>query len=175
MVADMRQRLLKKLPTLEPSELALFRDDILEKLTTLSDPQLRDAQQWLAETLSMASDSYAKQMLAKLPDIVDDNQNELRAKLRGLIVRGINLKQARQGFDQGRQAIVQSLADEHRTQAQYNAQLRAGMTFSSPNLYSPTRMGPPAYARYSGYVNSRYARPSYGFGYGFGFGGLGFF
>src|SRR5947199_349205 len=98
-----------KLQTLEPSDLTLFSGDILEKLNTLSDPQLRDAQQWLAETLAMASESYAKQMLAQLPDIVDDNQNDFRAKLRVLIVRGINLKQARQGFDQGRQAIVQSL------------------------------------------------------------------
>src|SRR5438105_517547 len=87
MIVDMRQRLRDKLASLAPDEAAQLRDDVLDKLSILSDPQLQDAEQWLAETLVMASDAYASQILARLPDIVDDSTGEVRVKLRTLIVR----------------------------------------------------------------------------------------
>jgi hypothetical protein len=169
MIAEMRNRLCLKLDGLPSTDAAHFRDELSAKLSVLGDSQSQEAEQWIAETLAVASEIYAKSILAKLPDVVDDSPSEVRAKLRAFVVRAINLRQARQGFNQSRQATIQVLREDERRQAEINAQIRASMTYSTPNLYTPTvQNGPPAYQRYSGYFNQRYGSP-------YSFGGVWFF
>jgi hypothetical protein len=135
-------------------------------MSIFGEPQSKNAEQWLVETLAVASDSYAKKILATLPDIVADSPGELRGKLRAIAIRAINLKQVRQEFDQTRQATIQAVMENELRQAQFNAQVRASMTYSTPNLYSPAaHAGPAPSQRYSDYFNRRYSSPfSYAFG-----------
>jgi hypothetical protein len=156
--------------TLLPSEAAQFRDEFTAKLSILGDPQWHNAEQWLAETLAVASDTYAKTILAKIPDIVADSPGELRAKLRAIAIREINLKQVRHGFDESRPATIQANREDQRRQAQFNAQVRASMTYSTPNLYSPTTHNGTSSQRYSDYFNRRYGHP-----FSYAFGGVWFF
>jgi LPS O-antigen subunit length determinant protein (WzzB/FepE family) len=174
MIVEMRDRLCGAFASLPSSKAAQFRDEFIAKLSIFGEPQSQDAEQWLAETLAVASDSYAKKVLATLPDIVADSPGETRAKLRAIANRAINLKQIRQGFDQTRQATIQAVMENELRQAQFNAQVRASMTYSTPNLYSPAaHNGPAPYQRYGDYFNQRYGSPfSYGFPFSFAFGGF---
>jgi hypothetical protein len=171
MVVEMRERLSAAFASLPPGEAVLYRDNFITKLSILGDPQWQNGQQWLLETLAVASDSYAKTVLAMLPDIVGDSPGELRTKLRAISIRAMGLKQARQGFDEIRLATLQAVREDQRRQAQINNQVRASMTFSTPNLYSPTaHNGQPPYQRYSGYFNRRFGSP-----FSYWFGGVWFF
>src|SRR5262249_10470606 len=153
-VADMRTRLVRAFENRTSAEAVQTRDLILINLGMLQDPEVHIAEQWMAETLTVASDSYLHEITSRLPDLVADSPGEGRSKLRAFVVRGINLRQVRQGFEQSRQAAVQMAREDGLRQAQFNAQLRASMTYSAPNLYGPTiHNGPPPQARYSGYFN----------------------
>jgi hypothetical protein len=171
MVVAMRVRLSDAFASLSPNDAAQLRDEFIAKLNIFSDPQWQNVERWLGETLTVASDSYAKTILASLPDIVADSPGETRAKLRDIEIRAINLQQVRQVFDQTRQVTIQAYREEKLRQAQFNTHLRASMTYSTPNLYSPTaHNGPAPSQRYSGYFNARYGSP-----FSFGFGGVWFF
>jgi hypothetical protein len=164
-IAAMRSRLLAKFASLSADHETSFSDELLAKIDIFSQTEAYDAEHWLAETLAVASDAYAQKIIARLPDLVDDSPQQVRSKLRAFAVRAINVKQVRQGFDTSRQSAVEVLRQDERRQENINAQLRASMTYSTPNLYSPTiHNGPPPYQRYSGYFNRRYASPfSYSF------------
>jgi hypothetical protein len=106
-----------------------------------------------------------------LPDVVADSPGETRAKLRTIAIRAINLQQVRQGFDQTRQAAIQAAREHEDRQAQFNAQVRASMTYNTPNLYSPAAQNRPVPSqRYSDYFNRRYGSP-----FSYGLGGVWFF
>jgi hypothetical protein len=165
MIVAMRARLIDAFASLSPNDATQLRDEFIAKLNILRDPQWQNVELWLAETLAVASDSYAETILASLPDIVADSPGQTRAKLRNIANRAINLQQVRQVFDQTRQATIQANREDNLRQAQFNAHLRASMTYSTPNLYSPTaHNGPPPSQRYSGYFNARYGYPFSWFG-----------
>lgn len=171
MLVGMRARLSEKLASLPPFEAATFRDQFIAKLQTFHDSQWQNAAQWLVQTLAVASDSYAKTIQDMLPDVVADSPGEIRAKLRTIAIRAINLQQVRQGFEQTRQVAIQTAREDDRRQAQLNAQVRASMTYSTPNLYSPASQNRPVpYQRYNDYFNRRYGSP-----FSYAWGGVWFF
>jgi hypothetical protein len=87
-----------------------------------------------------------------------------------LALRRLDMQRYRAGFDQTRQATIASLQDDARRQAAINSQLRASMSYSSPNLYTPGAHRVDASARYQAYFNQRYANP-----FSYAFGGVWFF
>jgi len=160
MIAEMRSSLSAALASLSPQEANAYRDQLIGKLNILTEPQWQAAEFWLVQTLSVASDSYAKTIQAMLPNVVADSSAEIRAKLRTIGLRAHNIQQVRQGFDQARQATIQAAREVDHRQTQFNAQVRASMTYSTPNLYSPasqTRV--PSSQRNDAYFNQRYGSP----------------
>lgn len=171
MILAMRARLSGAFDLLPPGEATRFRDQFVAKLNILVDPQWQHAEQWLVQTLAVASESYANKIWTMLPDIVVDSPNDIRAKLRNIAIRAMNVQQVRQGFEQTRQTSIQVAREDVQRQTQFNTQLRASMTYSTPNLYSPAAQGRPVPSqRYSDYFNHRYGSP-----FSYAFGGVWFF
>jgi hypothetical protein len=171
MLVAMRSRLTGTFASLPPAEAATFRDQFIAKLNIFLDPQWQNTEQWLVQTLAVASDSYAKTIQIMLPDVVADSPGEMRAKLRTIAIRAINLQQVRQGFDQTRQAAIQAAREHEDRQTQLNAHVRASMTYSMPNLYSPVAQSRPTPSqRHDDYFNRRYGSP-----FSYALGGVWFF
>jgi hypothetical protein len=168
MIGDMRQRLQGRFAASSPDGRSELRDEILQRLDVFQEPLSQDAANWVLQTLAVASDAYATKLRAQLPDPVDDGVDTMRAKFRALVLSRVGLQRYRAGFDQTRQAAVASVQNDAQHQAAINSQLRAGMTFSSPNLYTPGANRIDASARYRGYTTHRYANP-------YPFGGVWFF
>lgn len=165
MIANMRERLRDRLAALSPDRAAELRDQTLQKLKVFDEPLAQDAKDWMLQTLAVASDSYAATVRERLPDIVDDSPDLMRTKFRALALRRVDMLRYRAGFEQNRAAAVSSVQEDTRRQAAANSQVRAGKTYSSPNLYTPGANRVDASARYQGYFNQRYANP-------FAFGGV---
>lgn len=168
MIADMRQRIRDRFAALSPADQRNFHDDILARLSVFQEPLAQDAMDWVLQTLAVATDSYASTVRARLPDIVNDSADVMRARFRALAIRRQDMQRYHAGFDQTRQATVAVLQNNAQNQAAINSHLRSSMTFSSPNLYTPGANRVDVSARYQGYFNQRYANP-------YAFGGMWFF
>ena len=166
-VAQMRQRLLDRSAQLSESEAAQFRDEMNAKIAALNGPEAQAAERWMAATLAVASDAYARKLEATLPDVIDDSPGKLRAELDTLAARETNLKQVRQGFDQSRNTAVQAAEHDARQLAQANLQTRAAVNYGAMNPYRPTQGNQQLYQRYTGYTP--YSVGPYGYPSNFGF------
>lgn len=164
MIDSMRQRLSDRFAALPPDRAAELRDQTLQKLKVFEEPLAQDANDWILQTLAVASESYAATVREKLPDIVEDSADMMRTKFRAMALRRVDMQRYRAGFEQNRAAAVSSVQEDTRRQAAANSQVRAGKTYSSPNLYTPGANRVDASARYQGYFNQRYANPFPTFG-----------
>jgi len=118
------------------------------KLHILLSAEARDARKWLTDTLSVASDSYAKKVRAQLPDVANESPRKLQADLDAFEAREANVKQFNQGMQQARQLEVKSIEEDNRRQAEANAQAHVGTNYSP--AYGGTAIGGPGayYPRY---------------------------
>jgi len=131
-VANMRARIVDRLEHLSPQDAAVFSNDMTAKIETLSSPNAKAAEQWLAQTLAVASDSYARDLRARLPDPVNDSPGKVAAEIEALEAREANLKQVRQGADRSRQIAVRVTDEDIRRQSQANTQARNGPDYGPP-------------------------------------------
>jgi hypothetical protein len=162
-IAEMRRKILEKASSLSAAESERFRGEINAKLHVLMSAEARDARKWLADTLAVASDSYAEKVRAKLPDITKESARQLQADLDAFEARESNVKQYQQGLQETRKLAVRELEEDARGQAEANAQAHVGTNFN-PAPGGTAIGGPGAYQRY----RSPYG-PTLPYGIGFRF------
>jgi hypothetical protein len=146
-IVEMRRKMLDKATSLSPAESERFRGEISAKLHVLMSAEARDARKWLADTLAVASDSYAEKIRAKLPDITKESARQLQADLDAFEARESNVKQYQKGLQETRQMAIRELDEEARRQAESNAQAHVGTNYN-PAPGGAAIGGPGAYGRY---------------------------
>ena len=77
-VLDLKRKINERVLEMSPTELLRFQHEIAEKVAILNGPQAQAIKIWLREQLSLASDEYARRILAGLPDISKLTPDELQ-------------------------------------------------------------------------------------------------
>jgi hypothetical protein len=93
-VKRMKQSLGDRVERASLDELETIQDELRAKLDILNGPQATNARRWLNDTLAVASDKYAKQVRARMPDVANLSPGELRAAFNQFAER---LTQTREG------------------------------------------------------------------------------
>jgi hypothetical protein len=148
-IAAMRQKIADYAASLAPSEGGKLRAEINAKLRILLSTEANAARQWLAETLAVASDSYAQKIEAGLPDVVSSSPQQLAESLRAFEARETNLQQVREGMKDTQQVAIKALDDANRRQVEAAAQARAAASAPAPANAVVTPVAPRTYERYS--------------------------
>ncbi|HEV3006025.1 MAG TPA: hypothetical protein VGX78_16270, partial [Pirellulales bacterium] len=78
-VREIKQTLEEQIERSSLEELKELQDDLHEKLEILDGPEAASAARWLSESLAVASKKYAKQLRARMPDVVNLSPRELQA------------------------------------------------------------------------------------------------
>lgn len=145
-VKKFRARIVEKSGQLSGDDLAAFLADLSDRLHVLTSEEAREARTWLNQTLAVASDSYAKEIRSKLPDVAKLSASELEEKLDEFEGRQTSNRQYREGLDKTRQARIKNIQEDERRQEQANARAKVSTGPSSP--YSPAGQ-PRTYTPYS--------------------------
>lgn len=154
-VKKFRARIVEKAGQLSGDDLAAFLADLTDRLHVLTSEEARDARRWLNQTLSVASDSYAKEIRSKLPDVAKLSAGELQEELDDFEARQTSNKQYRAGLEKTRQAQIKNIEQEKRRQEEANdrAALSDGnyspYSPAAPRTYTPYRR--PVYPVYGGW------------------------
>jgi len=115
-VKKLKQQLAAKVKRMSAEELGDFLDDMEAKLQILMGAEARDARRWLTETLSVASDKYAKKVRAGLPDVANLSAGELQAELDRFENQRGQTRQSEAAFQRARQDRVKAVQAELRQQ-----------------------------------------------------------
>lgn len=159
-VAKYRQQLIQKASTLPPQDLESFVEDLAEKLEILTGAEARAARRWLTDTLSNASDSYAKKVRSQLPDVASLSAGQLADELQEFQTQRNAAKKTNDEFAAMRAAEVKAATAQRQREEAANARAE---TMSSG--YHP------GYG-YGGYSNAGGYRGGGGYGLGRGWGGF---
>lgn len=137
-IAKYRDQLIQKASSLKGNELQDFLDDLSAKLKILASEEARKARQWLAETLAVASDSYAKKVKAGLPDVSNLTASQLQEQLDEFQGRRAQTQASAAEFKRAREQQVASFQAERRRQeaAVAQADARAQSARAQSDSYS---------------------------------------
>lgn len=97
-VLDFKRRINQMAMEAAPADLLRLQHNLTEKLAILNGPEALSLKRWLREQMSLASDEYAKQLLAGLPDIARMTPDELQMYLNEFEVRIGQQSRGRQEF-----------------------------------------------------------------------------
>lgn len=137
-VRQWRAQILSKVAGLPPADAQRLATDLNLKLQVMLSAEARDARKWLAETLAVASDSYAKEIKAGLPDPRTMTAGQIQARLDEFEGREANVKQVEASLQKTRQMQIQAIESDQRAQAAANAAAWQGGGGSSPaSAYNP--------------------------------------
>jgi len=120
-VSQWRAQILSKAASLPPADAQRLAIDLQTKLHVMLGAEARDARKWLADTLAVASDSYAKQIKAGLPDPRNMTAAQLQARLDEFENRETNMKQVEAGLQSTRQMQIKAIEADQQAQAAANA------------------------------------------------------
>lgn len=127
------------------SQLRYFQSDLQAKLQVLTSEQSRDAEAYLAQTLSVASPAYARKVRQKLPDLLTATAGQVSQQLAAFAAKRDNTAAMQQAFNDSRQqqiayneAQVQARAQESE-RALDRAQASAASAGSKGNNFTPAR------------------------------------
>ncbi len=126
-------------------QLRYFQADLQAKLQVLTSQQSRDAESYLAQTLSVASPAYARKVRQKLPDLLTATAGQVSQQLAAFAAKRDNTAAMQQAFNDSRQqqiayneAQVQARAQESE-RALDRAQASAASSGSKGNNFTPAR------------------------------------
>lgn len=130
-VLDLKRKINERVMEMSPAELLRYQEELNEKLTILNGPQARAIKMWLREQLSLASDEYARRILAALPDISKMPPDELQDYLNKFVAKVSAEKRGAQELSNARTAQAQMVVGELNRQRQeadqaINSALRSG-------------------------------------------------
>lgn len=164
--ADQQQRL----AGMTTEELEDFHRDLDAKLSIVSSPEWQETMEWVSNTLSAATPSYARRLDLHYPDVAHMTAAQLQRALTKLERRRWSEHQESLAFDRLRE--TQLAMHQRQLRAQEEARERAYDRAAMSNRFSMYH--PPHQA-----TRQRTRRPFYPpyapFGFGFGFGGFGLF
>jgi hypothetical protein len=132
-----RAQIMSKAAALPPADAQRLAVDLNAKLHVMLGAEAREARKWLSETLAVASDSYAKQVKAGLPDPRNMTAAQLQARLDEFEGREANMKQFEAGLQSTRQMQVKAIEAGERSQAAANAAAWQGGGGYSGSAYNP--------------------------------------
>jgi hypothetical protein len=115
-VKKLKQQLAEKIERMSAEELEDYLDDLEAKLQILMEAEARDARRWLNDTLSVASDKYAKKIREGLPDVANLSADELQAELDRFEYRRTQTQQSEAAIQQARKDRVRVVQAELRQQ-----------------------------------------------------------
>jgi len=136
-VRQWRAQILGKASSLPPADAAAFATDLSAKLQVLLSAEARDARKWLADTLAVASVSYAKEIKSELPDPQKMTASQIQARLDAFEARESNLKQVQASEQKTRQMQIQAIEADQRAQAAANAAAWQGGSGYYGSAYNP--------------------------------------
>jgi hypothetical protein len=165
-MAQLRRQMLDKAASLSPDQSAQFRRETDARLSVLLSAEANDARQWLLDTLSVASDSYAKKVLAGVPDVAHASAGQLQQALADFEARHRSVQQYQAGLAQSRETAIQDLNERNRSNIAAAAEARAAS--AAPASFSgvvPNDAAQRTYERYRspyGPTLPYFAYPIYG-------------
>jgi hypothetical protein len=130
-VLDFKRRINQMAMESPPADLLRLQHNLTEKLAILNGPEALALKRWLREQMSLASDEYARRILAGLPDIARMTPSDLQQYLNEFEVRIGQQKRGRQEFlsAKSQQAqFVDSALTQQRVEADraINSAVRSG-------------------------------------------------
>jgi hypothetical protein len=115
-VKKIKQQLDEQVKGLSAEELQEYHDELRAKLHVLLSAEALDARHWLADTLAVASEKYAKKIRAELPDVANLSADELQEALDRFEERRGQTQQGELAIQQARRNRVKSVQSELRQQ-----------------------------------------------------------
>lgn len=102
-VKTLREKMSAKIAAMNAEQLVDFYIDLRQRLVILNGQEARDARRWLGETLAVAAPAYAKQVLAKLPDVARLTASQLQEQLDEFEDRQAQTIRSSAAFERGRE------------------------------------------------------------------------
>lgn len=168
-VERLKQELDAQLSGMSSSQLADFKSDLDAKIALLTGQAGREYRLWENETLSVASDEYARKIRAHLPDFAHMSASEVQAVLDRFEYERHRAQQSEAAYHRSQERRVALVREElqYQREAWQRSLDRAGRN----NLQAHFAVPPQHEVNVRQYRSQR----GYGFGYGWGYGfGLGF-
>ncbi len=134
-VKQTRARLAAGIKRMSSAQMQRFMTDMTAKLEILDGQTTRDAQAYLAETLAVASPTYARKVRQQLPDLLSSSAGQIEQKLAAITSKRQATAQMQKSFENSRQR--QLAYNEERSRArQREQQLQAAERASSAGAAS---------------------------------------
>ncbi len=138
-VARTRLRLDVGIKRMNAAQLQRFMTDMQTKLDVLESQHAIDAQEYLSETLSVASPVYARKVRQQLPDVLSMSAAQIDQKLAAITSKRAATAKMQQTFANSRQRMI--AANEAQTRSRQREQAAEGMdrgsSYPSPSNYTP--------------------------------------
>jgi len=139
-VKQTRARLEAGIKRMSAAQMQRFMSDMTAKLEVLGDQATRDAQQYLTETLAVASPTYARKVRQQLPDLLSMNATQIEQKLSAITSKRQATAQMQKSFEYARQRQIAFNEERARARVrdqQQQAAERASASTSQPNDFTP--------------------------------------
>ncbi|HEY4309265.1 MAG TPA: hypothetical protein VGN12_07415 [Pirellulales bacterium] len=105
-VKQIQARLHVGISRMNPSQLQWFENDMEAKLRVLTSDQAKGAEAYLAQTLAVASPTYARKLRQKLPDVLTATAAQISHQLSAFSAKQDSTVQIQQAFADARQANI---------------------------------------------------------------------
>lgn len=162
----LKQELDSQLSGMSSSQLADFKSDLDAKLALLTGQAGREYRLWENETLSVASDAYARKIRAHLPDFAHMTASEVQAVLDRFEYERYRTQQAEAAYHRSQERRAALVREE--LQYQREAWQRSLDRAALDNLQAHFAVPPQHQA------NFRHYRSQSNYAFGIGWGGFGF-
>lgn len=138
--AQFRDQIERRASQMSPDELSDFIAQLDAKLKILLGAEARDARQWLDATLATASDKYAKQIRAKLPDVAKLTPEQLQEELDEFERKRAQTRESSAAYKRAEQARIKAVeADLKQQREQSEKALDRAAASARQGYYSPPR------------------------------------
>jgi hypothetical protein len=165
-VLDLKRKINAQVREMTPSQLVRYQQELDEKLAILQGPEARQIKLWLREQLALASEDYARRIVAALPDISKMSPDELQDYLNQFVAKVTAERRGAQELSKARTQQAQMVTSELNRQRQE----------ADRAIDSAIRSGAASNAS-SGVIGAKNitgGEAPWGLGYGGGYGGYGY-
>jgi hypothetical protein len=138
-VARTRLRLEVGIKRMSAAQLQRFMAEMHSKLEVLENQHAIDAQEYLSETLSVASPAYARKVRQQLPDVLSMSAGQIDQKLASITAKRAATTKMQQTFINSRQRMI--ALNEAQTRSRQREQAAEGVdrgaSYPSNSNYTP--------------------------------------
>ncbi|HEY1600236.1 MAG TPA: hypothetical protein VGG64_11570 [Pirellulales bacterium] len=144
-VKQIRARLAAGISRMTSGQLQWFLTDMEAKMEILNSPRAHDAQDYLAQTLAVASPAYARKIRDRVPDVLTSTAAQLNQRLSAFAAKQHSTIDMQKTFEDARQQQIATNAAQLASQQQESeraldrAQASAASSGSKSNNFTPAR------------------------------------